>query len=48
MSSQQVVKARCRWLIGNGESANDWGDKRLPTPTSFQVSMERVLVIGAD
>lgn len=48
MSSQQVVKAGCRWLIGNGESANDWGDKRLPTPTSFQVSMERVLVIGAD
>lgn len=44
MAVQKVVKSGCHWLIGNGESASVWGDKWLPTPSSFQiVSPVRIL-----
>lgn len=38
LSAQQVVKAGFHFLIGNGESVSVWGDKWLPTPSTFQVS----------
>lgn len=37
MAAQKVVKSGCHWLIGNGESASVWGNKWLPTPSSFQI-----------
>jgi hypothetical protein len=41
LASRSIFKARdvltggLLWRVGNGESINIWGDKWLPSPTTF-------------
>ena len=37
MATQDVVKARSRWQVGDGSSVQIWLDKWLPKQTTFQV-----------
>ena len=38
MAAQDIVKHDLRWRIGNGEKVKVWGDKWLPTPSTYQVT----------
>ena len=37
MATQTVVKAGCRWQIGDGASVGIWTDRWLPKPKNFQI-----------
>ena len=42
--AQNLVRFGMRWEIGNGEQVHVWGDKCLPSPTTFQVSLPRLFL----
>ena len=44
MAAQNVVKHGLRWRIGNGEKVKVWGDKWLPTPSTYQVTSPRMFL----
>lgn len=37
-AAQELVKYGLRWRIGNEESVKVWGDKWVPTSTTFQIT----------
>ena len=37
IGSRDLVKEGLVWRIGNGESIHIWGDKWLPTPSTYSV-----------
>ncbi|XP_075665081.1 uncharacterized protein LOC142634682 [Castanea sativa] len=47
MAAQGLVRYGIRWRIGNGEQVRVWGDKWLPSPSTYQVSSPK-LFLSAD
>lgn len=48
IGTRDLVKEGLVWRIGNGESAHIWGDKWLPTPSTYSVqSPPKILDRGA-
>ena len=39
-----IVKHGLRWRIGNGEHVQVWGDKWLPTPSTYKVTSPRMFM----
>ena len=44
MAAQHVVKQGIRWNVGNGEHIRVWGDKWLPSPSTFKVVSPRLFM----
>ena len=44
MAAQHVVKQCIRWNVGNGEHIRVWGDKWLPSPSTFKVVSPRLFM----
>ena len=44
MGAQHVVKQGIRWNVGNGEHIRVWGDKWLPSPSTFKVVSPRLFM----
>lgn len=44
MAAQHLVQKDIRWAVGNGESIRVWGDKWLPSPSTFTVSSPRLFL----
>lgn len=44
MATQAIVKHGRRWRIGNGEHVRVWGDKWLPTPSTYKVTALRIFL----
>lgn len=42
--AKDLVKFGSRWRIGNGEKVKIWGDKWLPTLSTFRVSSPRLFL----
>jgi len=40
-SARELLKDGLVWRIGNGENVNIWGDKWLPTPTTYAIQSSR-------
>lgn len=41
MSAQRLVREGIRWRVENGRDIRIWGDKWLPSPTTFRVTSPR-------
>ena len=41
MSAQNLVREGVRWRVGNGSNIHIWGDKWLPSPTTYKVASPR-------
>ena len=41
MSAQKLVREGIRWRVGNGRDISVWGDKWLPSPSTFKVVSPR-------
>ena len=41
MSTQKLVREGIRWRVGNGRDISVWGDKWLPSPSTFKVVSPR-------
>ena len=46
MAAQTGVKQGLWWRIGNGEHVRVWGDKWLPTPSTYKVNSPRMFMHG--
>ena len=44
MAAQHLVKKGIRWNVGNGDSIRVWGDKWLPSPSTFRITSPRQLL----
>ena len=44
MAVQHLVKQGIRWNVGNGEHIQVWGDKWLPSPSTFKVVSPRLFM----
>ena len=44
MAAQVIVKHGLRWRIGNREQVRVWGDKWLPTPSTYKVTSPRMFL----
>ena len=44
MAAQHLVKQGIRWNEGNGEFIRVWGDKWLPSSSTFKVVSPRLFV----
>ena len=44
MAAQTIVKQGLWWRIGNGEHVQVWGDKWLPTPSTYKVTSPRMFM----
>ena len=44
MAAQDIVNYGLCWRIGNGEKIKVWGDKWLPTPSTYQVTSPRMFL----
>ncbi|KAK9992106.1 hypothetical protein SO802_027091 [Lithocarpus litseifolius] len=44
MAAQQLVKQGIRWNVGNGESVRVWGDKWLPSSSTFKLVSPRLFM----
>uniref|UniRef100_A0A7N2N032 Reverse transcriptase zinc-binding domain-containing protein n=1 Tax=Quercus lobata TaxID=97700 RepID=A0A7N2N032_QUELO len=43
-ATQDLVKFGLKWRIDNGDSVRVWGDKWLPTPSTYKVSSPRLFL----
>jgi ribonuclease HI len=43
-SARELLKEGLVWRIGNGEDVNIWGDKWLPTPSTYAVQSPRCIL----
>ena len=41
MVAQHLVKKGIMWNVGNGDSIRVWGDKWLPSPSTFRITSPR-------
>ena len=44
MAAQYLVKKGIRWNVGNGDSIRVWGDKWLPSPSTFRITSLRLFL----
>ena len=44
MAAQYLVKRGIRWNVGNGDSIRVWGDKWLPSPSTFRITSLRLFL----
>ena len=44
MAAQYLVQQGTRWSVGNGNSIHVWGDKLLPTSSTYKVVSPRQIL----